>query len=256
MDPRPAGDRGPGPLRLLPATRATACWSACSSRQARRLVAGRRAPRLRVRQAAAGLGADGRRSSAAAMDRDPVPGRRRRAHVLLRPRVVHLRRAPAARPGARAGRLLRGRGPELASASCPAAGSAERVAHWIVDGVPAGRRHRLRARTGRGPRDVAPVPGRARPRSCSACSSATRSGPPGSRGPARDVRRSVLHDRQAAAGAHFGRVGRLGVPGVVLRRARRAARHHPSDYRRQRRLRHRSPEEHTADARSGSVSWT
>ena len=49
-----------------------------------------------------------------AMDRIPSLSDDRDPDVLLRPGVVHLRRASAARSGARAGRLLRGRRPELA----------------------------------------------------------------------------------------------------------------------------------------------
>ena len=78
------------------------------------------------------------------------------------------------------------------------------VAHWIVDGVPPldatavadrpdGDRTRHRASSARNA-----------PSSSSACCSATPSGRPGSPSSARNVRRSVLHDRLAAAGAHFG----------------------------------------------------
>ena len=77
------------------------------------------------------------------------------------------------------------------------------VAHWIVDGVPPVDVTGYAVERTAAARDVAPVPGRADRRSCSARCSATTSGPTWQPRTARNVRRSVLHDRQAAAGAHF-----------------------------------------------------
>ena len=68
----------------------------------------------------------------------------------------------------------------------------------------AGRRDRASPSTGPRPTRRPAGSGPSAPSSSSACCSATRSGRPGSRRPARNVRRSVLHDRLAAAGAHFG----------------------------------------------------
>ena len=66
---------------------------------------------------------------------DSIALRRRRAVVLLRPGVVHLRRPPAARACPGAGRLLRRRG--MNSLGILMGGGIGNVmAHWIVDGVP------------------------------------------------------------------------------------------------------------------------
>ena len=110
--PRPAGRRGPGPVRVLPGG---------GRRHARRPVrAGRRAVarrgcpgRLRVRQHQAGLGPGGRRPRRGD-GTGAEPGRRRGADVLLRSGVVHAGPAPDARPGARGRQPLRRRRAELA----------------------------------------------------------------------------------------------------------------------------------------------
>ena len=135
--------------------RATACWSACSSRWAHR---GRwtGAGRFRLRHPAAGLGA-----------RRPLPGCRARTHpvavrsrgeaVLLRPGVLHPGHPSDARAGTRTGRLLRRGRHELAGhphrrRRRHRAGALDRGRRS------AGRRHRVRHRPGRRPRKLAALP--------------------------------------------------------------------------------------------------
>ena len=103
--PRPAGGRGPGPLRLLP--RGGRRHPRRAVRAEGRAVVARWDPaRPRVRRAAARLGPDGR----VPLRRDgpvPVAARRRDPAVLLRAGELHRRQRPAARRGARAARVLR-----------------------------------------------------------------------------------------------------------------------------------------------------
>ena len=137
-----------------------------------------------------------------AMNRIPCAGRDRGADVLLRPGVVHLRRPAAARARARAGRLLRRGGPELA-------------------GHPVRRRGRQHGRA-LDRRRASPVDATAVAIDRTAAHETSRRfraertveqlgvlfgdavWPSWQPSTARNVRRSVLHDRLAAAGAHFG----------------------------------------------------
>ena len=129
-------------------------------------------------------------------------GRDRRAHVLLRAGVVHRRRPAAARARARAGRLLRRRRPQLARH--PVRRRRRQRGRAVDRGRRAAGRHDAHIAIDRTAlRDAPGGSARSGPWSSSACCSATRSGRRGSRRPARNIRRSVLHDRLAAAGAHF-----------------------------------------------------
>ena len=112
----------------------------------------------------------------------PVAGRHRGADVLLRPGVVHLRRPAAARPGARAGRLLRRGGPELAGHPVRRRGGQHGRALDRRRGA-AGRRDRATPSTGPRPTRRPGGSGPSARSSSSGCCSATRSGRPGSRRP-------------------------------------------------------------------------
>jgi 4-methylaminobutanoate oxidase (formaldehyde-forming) len=141
---RPAGDRGPGQLRLLPARGRRHAGRPVRA-GGRALVAGRGGAGLLVRQIAARLGADG------ALPRpghepDTVPGRDRGAGVLLRPVAIDRTAAYETSRRFRAERTVEQLGVLFGDAVWPS---------WQPS-------------------------------------------------TARNVRRSVLHDRLAAAGAHFG----------------------------------------------------
>ena len=156
--PGPAGHRGPGQLRLLPPRgRRDAGGSLRAGRRA--VVAGRRARRVLVRENKSRLGADGALPRPGA---GPDPGAvgNRRADLLLRAGVVHRRCAAAARARARAGRLLRRGGPELAGHPVRRRGRQHARPLDRGRGAAGGRderRHRPDAQL----RDVAPVPRRA-----------------------------------------------------------------------------------------------
>ena len=110
--PGPAGHRGPGQLRLLPARGRRHAGGLVRARR-RAVVAGRSTPRVFVRQDKSRLGADGALPRPGAGP-DPGAGGNRGADVLLRAGVVHRRRPPAARARPRAGRLFRRGRAELA----------------------------------------------------------------------------------------------------------------------------------------------
>ena len=114
--------------------------------------------RLLVRHAAARLG------PARALPRPgarphPVPGRRRRTHVVLRARVVHPGRQADARPAPELDGYFVAAG--LNSLGIlPGGGVGNVMAQWIVDGVPPVDITRIRHRPDRRLRDVAAVPRR------------------------------------------------------------------------------------------------
>ena len=156
---------------------------------------------LLVRQAAAGLEPDGAVPRPGARAHS-VPDRHRGAHVLLRPRVVHRRRQAAAsvpRPSSTA-TSSRPASNSLGILSGGGVGSV--VAQWIVDGVPpvdtahiaidrtATYESSRRFRKERTVEQLGVLFG-----------DAVWPGWKPSTG--RDIRRSVLHDRLAAAGGHF-----------------------------------------------------
>ena len=153
-------DRGPRQLRLLPARGRRDAGRACSSRSAAPWSLDGVPRQLRVRQAAAGLGADGAvprrrrwtgsrrcptsgcgRSSAARSRSPPTSGR------CSAPRPSWT--ATSWRPGLNSLGILSG------------GGVGSMVAHWIVDGVPPVDVTGVRHRPDRAVRDVPAVPRRA-----------------------------------------------------------------------------------------------
>ena len=156
----------------------------------------------RVRGAAAGLGADGR----VPVRRDgPLPARCTRPGIrqfFCGPESFTAGQRTAARRGARAPRVLRGVRAELARD--PALGR-RRVARGAVDRRrrAADGRHRASRSTGRCRSWRTARSARSGRSSCWGRCSATRRSRRGGRGTRANVRRSVLHDRLAGAGADF-----------------------------------------------------
>ena len=157
-----------------------------------------------------------------ALDRIPVLSRDGRADVLLRAGVVHRRRAAAARARTRAGRLLRGRGPQLARHPVRRRGRQHARALDRGRGA-AGQRDQRGHRPDALLRDVPPVPGRAdrgaaggavRGRGLAFVEAVDRAG-----------RAPVGAARPAGRGGRaFRGLGGLGVRGVVRARGARSRR--------------------------------
>ena len=201
--PGPAGHRGPGQLRLLPAR---------GRRHAGRPVrAGR--PRPWSLDGVPGefsfgkLPPDWERMEpylGPAMDRIPSLAETGRADVLLRAGVVH-RRRPAAARARRPSWTATSSRPGLNSLGILSGGGVgSMLAHWIVDGVPpvdaTARGHRPDARRTRRPAGSGP----SGPWSSSACCSATRSGRPGSRRPRGTCAARCCTTGWPRRAAHFG----------------------------------------------------